>query len=239
MDVSGIVNLNQYAVMQAKLSQAQMQGTKKNDGLSVLLKQSNEDIKAKKLQAIKSKLKSGQRLSPAEMEYLRNNDPKLYETAVKIAKERNEYRRDLKRCKTKTSVQMANVSKLMQFKLESKYEDPEVMFMRVSAILNEHSEFVKTNKYCDLPIDEKDKKDREDDESNEDIKKPDEKNKTDEDDEKADDKNSEKTDEQSKTDKNYEKIERQNNTDLPDAEKKYSAYEVGEYKKFSIFITEK
>ncbi len=125
----------------------EQQGIKKNETGLILLKQSNEDIKAKRLQGIKNKLKSGQRLSPADMEYLRNNDPILYEKAVKIEKERDAYRHDLRRCKTKTDVHMVSLSKQMQLKLESKYEDPEIMFMRMSAISNEHSEFVKTDKY--------------------------------------------------------------------------------------------
>ncbi len=179
-------------------------GIKKNEASSIFLKQNNEDIKAKRLQSIKNKLKSGQRLSPADMEYLRNNDPVLYEKAVKIAEERDVYRRDLKRCKTKTDVHMVSIAKQMQLKLESKYEDPEIMFMRMSAISNEHFEFVKTGKYCDLPIDERDRKNKEDNESDEDnesnesnknIKKPNEKTETDESREKPDEQKADKVSE--------------------------------------------
>lgn len=55
--------------------------------------------------AIYAKLESGKKLSPEELEYLRNNDPAAYQKAKEIEAEKENYKQALKRCRTKEDVE--------------------------------------------------------------------------------------------------------------------------------------
>lgn len=128
-----------------------------------LVNQDSEEAKSQKLQSIAGKMKAGQRLSKAELDYLRENAPDVYDKAVKIEKERKAYEKRLKKCKTKDEVMRVNAQKLQQFGAEmkgimqssmSKGEKEAAMEdlgMRVMAILNEHNEFVKSPAFEKLP----------------------------------------------------------------------------------------
>ena len=77
---------------------------------SALNKQLNETNKANSLKRIENKLRSGDRLSVTEKKYLRDNAPDLYEKAVKIEREREDYRKALERCKTKEEAHALHLS---------------------------------------------------------------------------------------------------------------------------------
>ena len=86
---------------------------------STLRKQLEDNNKTVSLQRIESRLRSGDRLSQNEMEYLRKNWPEMYEEARKIEKERAEYRRALERCKTKEEAQALRMSRTQQYLTEA------------------------------------------------------------------------------------------------------------------------
>lgn len=72
-----------------------------------LMKQNTSSVSR---QQIDMKMRSGKRLSAAEMEYLKENDPQTYEKAKQIEMERQAYERELKQCKTKEEVQRVKFS---------------------------------------------------------------------------------------------------------------------------------
>ncbi len=72
-----------------------------------LMKQNTSSVSK---QQIDMKIRSGKRLSTAEMQYLKENDPQTYEKAKQIELERQAYERELKQCKTKEEVQRVKFS---------------------------------------------------------------------------------------------------------------------------------
>jgi len=143
-------------------------------------KQVNDWIKTKRIGEIKNKMKSGKRLSHAEKEFLRMHDPKLYEKAMKIEKERDEFKRALANCKTKEEVRRVLTSKAMELQaevqavgktkdVEQKLDKLEFISMRMMAIFDEHAEFVKTKEYSEMPNEEEENEENE--ENNEEINK--------------------------------------------------------------------
>jgi hypothetical protein len=137
-----------------------------NSSLSVYAsykKQIEDSQKQWRIYSIVSKLKSGMKLSGSDMEYLKTHAPALYEEAVKIEKEREEYRRELEQCRTKEEVQRLNTQKMQQYlseakaisnsniPAEKKQEMLDVICMRMAAIRNEHNEFIQTPEYQMLP----------------------------------------------------------------------------------------
>ena len=68
----------------------------------------NDDkIKSARKSNIKQKLRRGKKLSPQDLEYLRQNDEKLYEKAKTTMEEREKLERALKSAKTKADAQRA------------------------------------------------------------------------------------------------------------------------------------
>lgn len=68
----------------------------------------NDDkLKSARKSSIRQKLRRGKKLSPQDMEYLRQNDEKLYEKAKTTMEEREKLERALKSAKTKAEAQRA------------------------------------------------------------------------------------------------------------------------------------
>lgn len=80
------------------------------DPQSRLLESMKPDESASMRQQISTKMMAGKRLSSAEMEYLKENDPQTYQKARTIEMEREAYERRLKQCKTKEEVQRVKFS---------------------------------------------------------------------------------------------------------------------------------
>lgn len=139
------------------------------------LKEDMERIrKSNEINAIYTKMKCGSELSQKDLDYLRTNSPQLYEKAVKIAKEREQYRKELERCQTKEDVQTLNTNKINSLFNEAKsimgnasipasakLNKMEEIEMRLNSIQNEHMKFISTPKYSALPERREDKKERE------------------------------------------------------------------------------
>lgn len=132
------------------------------------IKEIEEKIKNENISKIYKLMKHGGKLSPKEMEYLKKNAPWLYEKAVKIEKERELFKRELERCKTKEeadrvmSVKISLCHKEARFiescpdlSEEEKEEKLEFIAMRIAAIQDEYTEFTKSKQYQNLPSDNK------------------------------------------------------------------------------------
>ena len=80
------------------------------DPQSRLLESMKPDESASMRQQISTKMMAGKRLSSAEMEYLKENDPQTYQKARTIEMEREAYERRLKQCRTKEELQRVKFS---------------------------------------------------------------------------------------------------------------------------------
>jgi hypothetical protein len=142
--------------------------TKKNNSANFL--QNNDFIKKTLVQRAELKMKSGKKLTRDEMEFLKTHAPDMYIKALKIEKEREEYRKALQNCRTKEDVKRVQAVKAMQLQEEAdaipnKNSDSgrdtlEFIAMRLAAMLDEFSDFVKSGEYDELP----EKSDSEDEE---------------------------------------------------------------------------
>lgn len=119
---------------------------------------SNKDAKQSTLTAITDKLKSGKRLSGAELEFLRYNNPELYKKVVQIDEERKEYNSRLGKCKTKDEVHKLHSQKVQQLSgdaaIAAQNGDTgalEFISMRAAAIDDAHLAFTSQPKYQSLP----------------------------------------------------------------------------------------
>jgi len=135
----------------------EMSGEKSKDTGSV-----NDWIKAKRIEDIKNKMKSGRRLSYEEKEFLRIHAPDLYEKAIKIEQERDEFRRALEKCKTKEEARRLQTSKSLELQTEAQALSgdsktgkdqgySEFIAMRMMAIFDEYADFTKSKEYDEIP----------------------------------------------------------------------------------------
>ena len=151
-----ITNYIKTAQFEPKLQQNKIEtsatSSKDSGNVSSFLIPNNDLIKAqkaKRIEDIKNKMKSGRKLSHAEKEFSRINAPDLYEKVIKIEKERDEFRKALANCKTKGEVLIVRSSKNME--LQAKGQDAEFLEMRMMATFNEFADFVKSEEYADIP----------------------------------------------------------------------------------------
>lgn len=128
MNVTMIGSLNTYTrnmKMQMKWKQRQTSGdyvskgyadksrSEQDSGVERLLREQQEEAadllkqntSSVSRQQIDAKMRSGKKLTSAEMEYLKENDPQTYQKARQIEMEREAYERELKQCRTKEEVQ--------------------------------------------------------------------------------------------------------------------------------------
>ncbi len=117
--------------------------------------------------AISSKLKSGNALTPEEIEYLQKNAPELYREYREIQAEKEAYEKQLKNCKTKEEVDTLKVNKMNSILSQAKsvvnnpnipkgkkLELAEKFLMKVMGIQDIHMKFVKSGQYAKLPTEE-------------------------------------------------------------------------------------
>lgn len=115
------------------------------------------------------KLRSGGELSRDELEFLKRENPELYEEALEIKRERQEYKKEIEACKTKKDVERRHVQNINRLIMEAKAIqktpnlDPEnkrrlleKIEKRIAGIKNEHVKYIASEEYKRLPDDEKD-----------------------------------------------------------------------------------
>jgi hypothetical protein len=135
---------------------------KDSKSVSAFLNPNEDCLKSKRLGDITNKMKSGKRLSHDEKEFLRIHAPDLYEKAMKIEKERDEFRRALANCKTREEVMRLKAAKSLELQAEAQAMSgksketkdqgySEFMAMRMMAIFDEFADFVKSEEYADIP----------------------------------------------------------------------------------------
>lgn len=124
-----------------------------------------------KIVSIQGKMKAGKRLSASDKEFLREHAPSLYDKAVRIEKERDQFNERLRHCKTKEDVRRLYMEKAQQLDAEvksverssmsagEKMEALEFIGMRMAAIQDEFMVFTGTPEYKRLP----ERKDEEED----------------------------------------------------------------------------
>ncbi len=133
--------------------------TEQQREIQQLEKQAADVRKSNAVSAIDSKLKSGGVLTQAELAYLKENNPTLYQKAVEVIEERKAYRKTLQRAVTKDDVARANSLKLQQFTAELKsargdIERTEQIGRRFAGVMDEHNDFVGSERYKQMPTDE-------------------------------------------------------------------------------------
>jgi hypothetical protein len=110
-----------------------------------------EDPKTTLLASIRAKLKAGKKLSPAELDFLRENDPELYAKAVKVALERQAYESALRSCEDREEVENLRAQQLAS----AAKSDPEEGEMRRNALSDVDRAFRRSQEYAKLPAKKK------------------------------------------------------------------------------------
>lgn len=134
----------------------------KNQWKATLMQQASDEMKSKQISAISYKMKSGQKLTGSDLEYLKAHAPQLYTEYLKIVAEREQYKEELKKCKTKDEVNNLNTMKVQEFMSQihsvegsgmsagAKQAAMDRIQMHMANIQNEHQAFVQSTRYASL-----------------------------------------------------------------------------------------
>lgn len=122
----------------------------------------SQNVDQTKLNGIVNKLKAGKRLSPSDLSYLRQYAPQVYQKAVKIAAEREQYRKELENCKTKEEADALHAARMAAYADEATRISRSGMStgakiaafgdlqMKVASMEDEHRSFVSSTQYQKL-----------------------------------------------------------------------------------------
>ena len=129
--------------------------------------QAEQMRKSQKHANIDAKLAAGEELTPEEIEYLRQNNPQALKDYEDTQRERESYKRALRNCRTKEEVERLKYTKMGQFMAEAKKISSNAcipkgkkvallkrILQQVTAVEDEHKEFLKTSRYASLPTEE-------------------------------------------------------------------------------------
>lgn len=129
--------------------------------------QAEQMRKSQKHANIDAKLAAGEELTPEEIEYLRQNNPQALKDYEDTQKERENYKRALRNCRTKEEVERLKYTKMGQFMAEAKKISSNAcipkgkkvallkrILQQATAVEDEHKEFLKTSRYASLPTEE-------------------------------------------------------------------------------------
>ena len=105
-------------------------------------KEIDENTKGEIFKQINFKMMCGKRLSHEEKEFLKQHFPDTYEKAIRIEKEREEYRKALRSCKTKEAALHFHIVTAMR---------PNMEVEKQAALFDEFNEFAQSREYIDLP----------------------------------------------------------------------------------------
>lgn len=119
------------------------------------------------MNAISNKLKSGQGLTPEEVQYLQRNNPAMYKEYQEIKSEKEAYERELKNCKTKEDAERLKINKMNGYLAQAKsvMNNPNIPKGQKKALMEKilgktmgiekvHMKFVSSGRYAALPTDE-------------------------------------------------------------------------------------
>lgn len=129
--------------------------------------QAEQMRKSQKHANIDAKLAAGEELTPEEIEYLRQNNPQALKNYEDTQRERENYKRALRNCRTKEEVERLKYTKMGQFMAEAKKISSNAcipkgkkvallkrILQQATAVEDEHKEFLKTSRYASLPTEE-------------------------------------------------------------------------------------
>lgn len=132
--------------------------------LQMYQEQAEEIREGKKPAEIDTKLTTGAKLTPEEIEYLRRNSPEKLKEYEEIQKERESYKRQLKNCKSKEEVERLKMTRMGQYMSACKQisNNPNIPKGKKLALLQklqgqvmgvekEHLAFEKSLQYARLP----------------------------------------------------------------------------------------
>lgn len=116
---------------------------------------------------IGNKINSGAKLTPEEIEYLRRENPQALQAYEEIQQEKENYKRQLKNCRTKEEVEKLKQQKMGEFMAAAKKADtnPNIpkeqklailakILAKVLVVEEVHYEFTKSLAYQSLPTEE-------------------------------------------------------------------------------------
>lgn len=170
--VGSIRNTVKLAELDSKWQQRKSKiGKEPVSEMDMQIRMFKEDLKRmkenEKVGAIDAKLKSGQGLTPEEIEYLQKKHPEKYKAYLEIKNEKESYNRQLKTCKTKEDVERLKINKLNGYLTELKFVkgNPNIskatkkaimekILMKAMGIQDVHMKFVRSARYKALPTDE-------------------------------------------------------------------------------------
>lgn len=95
---------------------------------------------------IEAKIQSGAKLSQKEMNYLRKNNPYMYQHMVRVQQKRESLKEQLKHCRTKEEAQQA-----MSVALSSIDDKDPVRDAMIAAVVNVSEQFRSSDNYQKLP----------------------------------------------------------------------------------------
>ena len=127
-----------------------------------------EDMKkSKTMNDISNKVMSGDTLTLEEIEYIKKNNPQLYKTYMEVRAEREAYKKDLEKCKTKEDVDRLKLNKMSSYLSEAKSitNNPNIpkgqklaliqkILMKATNVQDVHMKFVESGKYAALPTEQ-------------------------------------------------------------------------------------
>ena len=145
--IQGITNLNSY--LNTMKMQTIWDIAKQNPEKAKIEKQQKQKEISKRISDIRTKLKSGKKLSEKEMRLLKEHAPDLYKKAEAVQQERKNFKEALRNCKTKDDVQRL-FSQKMQFSMSMAKQDQEMAEYLTSALQDEHTHFTKTDNYKNM-----------------------------------------------------------------------------------------
>lgn len=132
-----------------------------------LRKQAEDVRKSNALAAIRGKMLSGADLTSEEMEYLKVNNPQMYQQAVEARQEREAYKKQLENCKTQEEVDRLHINRLQSFVSQAKTisNNPNIpkaqkkallegIMGRAMGIQSVKQKFVQSGRYERLPSEE-------------------------------------------------------------------------------------
>ncbi len=153
MDFSSVTNLNAFARTNGlkaawKQKSASAGALSAQNGASVGLMAGVKDEKNENLTAIINKMQAGGKLSSAELDYLRENAPQIYESAMAALREQKQYEEELARCETKEDARTLHMGKLSQLLSSlSGGSDAWSILARLTAFSETYGDFVNTAEY--------------------------------------------------------------------------------------------
>lgn len=129
--------------------------------------QAAEMREQRQMAGIEAKIKSGEALTPEEIEYLKKKKPEAYRDYEEIQREKQAYEKELKSCKTKDDVEKLKLEKMGSFMAQAKSvsNNPNIpkgkklalmekILAKANGIQKVYLAFTKTAQYQQMPTEE-------------------------------------------------------------------------------------